>query len=68
MDSFQGKTGKWAFLPAPSALIPGGIAVVSNGAPIKNCFFVYYSSVGLVNVIPVGFQSQLFLGPITQES
>ena len=32
--------------------------------PVNKCSFVSYSSVGLVNTSPVGFQSQVIYKPI----
>lgn len=38
--------------------------MVSACVSAKNCFFVCYSQMGLIDRSPVGFQSQVFLGPI----
>ena len=67
-DLFQKKTGRCTFLPAPSRLSPGGIAAASAHMlmPIRNCFFVCYGSVGLVNANPGGYQSQVIWGPVPQ--
>ena len=40
IDLFKGKTGKWAFPSPPSGLSPGEY-------PVKNCFVICYSPVGL---------------------
>lgn len=37
-------------------LSPGGIATASVHMPIKNCFFVCYSLVGLLDMSLIGFQ------------
>lgn len=45
---------------APSALDPAGSAHM----PIKNCFFVCYHPVGLVDASFTGFQSKVFWGSV----
>lgn len=56
-NPFHGKAGGGAFLPAPSALIPAGIAVVKTHIPIKNCFLVCYIPERLMNASSAGFVS-----------
>lgn len=51
-------------LPAPCTLRPGGIALVSACALIKNCFFLCCSITGLVDTNPVGYKSQVFWEPV----
>lgn len=43
-------------------LSPGGIATGSPSKPIKNCFYVCYSLVGLMDTSPFGFQSWVLWG------
>ena len=43
---FQGKTGRWLCLSAPS-MLSWGVPIANAHAPMKNCFFVCCSSVGL---------------------
>ena len=66
LDPFQGKTKRWVFLSAPSVLSPSGIATASACVLtyVKNCFFVCFSLVCLVDTSPLGFQRYVFWGPI----
>lgn len=61
---FQGEAGRWVILPAPSVLSPGRIAAVSACMPVNSCFFVSCSLVGLLNMKPTGFQSEMFGEPV----
>ena len=47
---------------------PTCIAIVGIPAPIKNCFLVCYSPVGLVNTSPTGYQRQVIQGPPPQSA
>lgn len=49
--------GRWVFLPVPTALNSGGIAV-KEGSPTDNCFFVCYHPVEPVNAIPLAFRAR----------
>lgn len=60
----QGKTWKYTCVSAIFALSPGGISLASK--PINNYFFVCYSSVGLLNVSNVEYQSQMIWEPLPQ--
>ena len=60
---FKGHTGRWAFLPAPFALKPGEIDIVSACVPFECYFFVFYSLVSLKDASPNGFMRYLFWGP-----
>lgn len=59
MESFQGKTGSWAILPAPSELSPEYIATSSTCMLTDNCSFVCYSLLGFMGPNFIGFQSQV---------
>ena len=64
--SFQAEIGEWALLPTPSAL---GRGVQQSGdapVPIKNCLFVCYSPMELMNASLISYQSQAIQGPIPQ--
>ena len=58
LDPFQGKMGKWPFLPALSALSPEGIAVVS-ACTFNNSCFAGCSLVGFMRANLVGWLSEL---------
>ena len=57
---FQVNTVNWASLSIHSALSPGGIVLANPHISNKNCFFVHYSLVDLMNISTLGFQSQMF--------
>ena len=58
LEPFQGKVGKWPFLPAVSTLSPEGIAVVS-ACTFNNSCFAGCSLVGFMRANLVGQLSEL---------
>ena len=53
-------------MSAVSVVGLGGIATISPHKPIKKCFFVWHSLLGLMIASPIVFQSYVFWGPIPQ--
>ena len=47
-------------------LTPGDIVAVRVCASVRNCFFVYYSPVALMDTSSIGFHTQMFWGFILQ--